>query len=273
MKLSTVAKYFNRTGFSDTYSQKALGRGQLSVFEDSVRDGPTTQRRVFEVAPDTARPARGVITIHGEPWVIGMSANDSYDGEVIRTKWIIVKSSGLAEVFTLKQILKDEDPLEAHAGLIWEKTNSEMEISSGKYNQLQFFFDINENVQKDNVVKLGGKLHTVMSVFPATAGHKAAVVEELQSGALETITTEGSTWDPIEEEYTGGSTSTLLRLRWQSDFEYFSQATETFKRGDQQAVTTEALNNGTVLGLSDGDWVVISTQPRNGVQYTHIRRS
>lgn len=275
MKLSMAAKYFNRTKFYDAYSGLELGAGQLDIYDDSKRDGITAQRRVFEVAPGTALPPRLAIQFHGLNWLVGVTEIDSFHGDVIREKHVLHQAEELAKVATLKQTLNGTAPYEAYAARVWVKSTSEVEISSAKYNQLQIFFSKAESLSPNTLIELGGKLHTVMAVYPASAGHQAAMVEELDPGAVEigTLTTLGE-WDRVKEIYPTVSTPLkVVKLRWQSDFVYYSQATENFQRGDMQAACITDLENGTTIGLKDGDWTVVSAQSRNEVYYLHLRRA
>ena len=81
-------------------------------------------------------------------------------------------------------------------------------------------------------------------------------------------------YDPITETYKPGGVIRIVRLRWQTDFQYFSQMTPTFERGDMQAVTSvqSEVEVGTVLDLSDGPWKVVRVDLRNEVKYLHLRR-
>lgn len=275
MKLSKVAKYFNNTKFYDAYSGLELGVGQLDVFDDSKRDGLTAQRRVFEVTPGTQLPPRLAISFHGLHWLVGVTEIDAFKGKLIREKHVLHQAEELAQVRTLVQTLQDETPLEAYAARVWVKTSSEVEISSRKFNQLNIFFSRAESIQPDSLIWMAGKLHTVMEVYPAAAGHLVAMAEELDDGAVEmgNVKSEGQ-WDPREERYVEVNVPTkVVKLRWQSDFHYFSQATEDFRRGDMQVACMTDMPNGATIELEAVDWTVVATQPRNGVFYLHLRRS
>lgn len=274
MKLSNVAKYFNNTKFYDAYTGLELGVGQLDVYDDSKRDGLTAQRRVFEVAPGTSLPPRLAINFLGLNWLVGVTELDAFKGAVIREKHVLHQAEDLAHVSTIKQTLQEAEPHEAFAARVWVKSSSEVEISSRKYNQLNIYFSRAEDIQPDQLVSMAGKLHTVMAVYPAAAGHLVALAEELEDGAVETgmLKSEGK-WDPITETYTAANKPLrVVKLRWQSDFIYYSQATPNFERGDMQVAALESPVNGATLTLSDGDWQVYATQQRNGIHYLHLRR-
>ncbi len=275
MRLSQVVRYFNHSKFFDSYTGEELGVGQLDVFDETKRDGLTAQRRIFEVAPDVDMPPRMAIQFHDENWIVGLREIDAFKGKVLRHKHVLHQAEGLAEYSTIKQLLEDAIPTKAYAARVWTKSSSEVEISSEKFAQLQIYFSRAENVRPNQIIKLSGKLHTVMSVYPAAAGHLVASSEELEDEALEVGNVPGTgQWNPITEQYEGGSTQVkLLRLRWQSDFAYYSEATPDFERGDLQAACMTRLTNGTEIELSDGNWTVKASQEREGVYYLHLRRA
>lgn len=273
MKLSDVVKRFNQTPFFDAYTGIKLGVAQLDVFNDSMRDGMTVQRRVLEVEPGAQQPSRGVVEFHNTAWLTGITQLDSFKGSVIRKKWVLHKAEELASIFSLKNLLSDLNPIQAYAALVWEKTNSEVEIGSSRHNQLSIYLARAEDVPTDSIIWINGVYYTVLSSYPTAAGHQAAVSEQIEPNPLETITTKGDQWDPITETWTGGSTFKVFRLRWQSDFQYYSQATPNFERGDLQAASLERPKNGTQLEMSDGTWAVVGSQERNDVFYLHLRRA
>lgn len=274
MKLSNIAQYFNRTKFCDAYSGVELGAGQLDVYDDSRRDGLTELRRVFEVASDTLMPPRLVIRFHGRNWLVGADEIDSFNGYVIRNKYILHEAEGLANLWTLPQILQDLQPAQAYASRIWVKSSEQVNTDSQRFNQLQIFTSRAETLAQGMLIELSGSQHIVRDVYPSSAGHQAAVCEELDTGAVETGTITVTSLDPVTEAPTTTSTPIkLVKLRWQTDFSYFSQATTDFERGDMQAVAMTSPVNGTVITLADGDWKVLATQSRNGVSYLHMRRS
>lgn len=274
MKLSRVAQRFNDTPCNDSYTGEFLFHGQLGVYTEAVRDGITTQRRVLELAPNTELPDRKVVEFEGVHWIIGEGNIDTWKGKTVREKFAIQKSVGLANVATPLQFLNEEDGLLAHAGIVYVKTNKETEISSGEFIQSTMFLARSETVTSGQLVELDGRTYIAKESYLAAAGHLGVVVEELQTPIRDEAATKGK-YNPITEEYEDGPTIKVVRLRWQSDFEYFSLMTPTFERGDMRAITLQEpkLKNGDKLNLSDGEWIVINREGKGETQHLHLRRS
>lgn len=275
MKLANAATYFNKTPCSDAYTGTLLFHGQLDVYDDSKRDGLTAQRRMLEVAPGTAIPPRRTVEFAGQRWLIGVQELDQFRGRTIREKYVLHQAEGLAEVRTLRQRLEGSAGTDAYAARLWVKAEKETEISSRSFNHLNLYFSRAEPVEAGQIVGLGGRDYFIRDVYPGAAGHLVAESEELELGAEETGTAVGGlAWDPIRQEYAGDPVPVkVIRLRWQTSFEYFSQATKDFERGDMQAATLSAADTGTEIILADGKWRVQAVQIRGGVRFLHLRRS
>ena len=288
MNLKMVARYFNDVKYYDAYSNLCLGKGQLDLFDDTRRDGLTVLRRIFEVAPCGLMPDDGVITFHDTQWLVGAKHPDSFKGDVIREKYVLHKAEGLAQVYTFTEILGEHDyvvrppnPLpptdpefgfEAYASRVWTKASAEIEESSDKFNQLQVFFSRSEELKENLIIRLSGHLHIVMVVYDTAAGHRVANVEELDATGVEEATYKTTVMDPVTEAKTTVNTAIpYLALRWQSAYEYFSQMSQTFKRGDMQIVTDTQLVNGDDLELQGVTWKVLASVPFAGEYLNHMR--
>lgn len=274
MKLKNVAKYFNDTRCYDSYSGVHLFDGQFNVYSEGVRDGITVQRRVLELEPGTPIPARRSVEFGGDHWLIGGRNFDMFKGELIREKYVLHRAEDLAQIHTVQTLLLNQTPHEAYGAQVWVKTAKQIEIDSEEFDILNIYFAQGEPVNPHHLVVIGGRTHLVKETYPATAGHLAAISERIDDPVVDTAKTEGK-YDMVTEEYGVGSTFKVVRLRWQSDFKYMSQMTPKFERGDMQlaTLTTNVVNAGSKIKLSDGDWYVIGTQDRDGARYIHVRRT
>ena len=273
MKLSRVVKYFNNTPFYDAYTDEHLGMGQLDVYDDSKRDGLTAQRRVFEVDVGTKMADRGVIQFMNERWLVGVREMDIFRGKVHREKYVLHQAEELINYHSIKELLNDEEGVKAYAARVWAKTSAQVEISSEKFNQMQIFTSRSESVGIGDIFSFTNKQYIVTEVYPATAGHQAAISEELEPDSLEVGAITAQKFNPITDTYeTTDSPIKLLRLRWQSNFDYLSLGSQLFERGDMQAAMLTELDAGTEIVLLDGKWVVQEVVQKRGVFYHHLRR-
>lgn len=273
MKLSRVAQRFNDTPCRESYTGDFLFNAQLGVYTDAVRDGVTTQRRILELAPDLVPPARRTIEFEGVHWILGLGNIDTWKGRAIRTKYPIHQSMGLANVMTPLELLSGTEGLRAHAGLVFTKTNKEVEESSNEYSQSTMYFSTSEPVMPEHIIRLNADHYITKETYPATAGHLGVIVEKVDEPILEVAQTQGKR-NPITEQYEPGPDISVIRLRWQTDFQYYSLMTPTFERGDMKAITlsTPVHKVGDKLTMSDGVWKIISNDKKMGVQHLHMRR-
>jgi hypothetical protein len=56
MRLSTAARFFDRTLFKDAFVPTTTFRGQFDLYDDSKRDGVTVARRVLSVCARRGDP-------------------------------------------------------------------------------------------------------------------------------------------------------------------------------------------------------------------------
>jgi hypothetical protein len=277
MKLSNVAKYFNQTPVYDAYSGDFLFDAQLDVYDDSKSDGLTVQRRVLEVTPEDARPTRSVVEIGSQKFVLGAEVLDYFMRKPIRKKYVMHQADGLATVKTLRQLLDEAVGQQIYAGRMWERTAAQIEESSNLVNVLDVFFAMTETVLPNQFIHLAGSWHIVRASVPSGAGLGMAIVEQIGDSPIETGTITRKTHDKVTDTYQNVSVPvTVARFRWQSNFEYFSEASETFVRGDQRAAALKSfgLTPGQLLSLSDGKWLIVSTAPGpSETTLLHLRRA
>lgn len=85
MNLSDVAKVFNTQVFTDAYGVDTFN-GQILPYSDSVRSGPSTRRRILEVAPDVTIPTEKTVTTGSDIYILAEGNPDFYNGSSIRIK-------------------------------------------------------------------------------------------------------------------------------------------------------------------------------------------
>ena len=273
MKFPNVVKRFNQTPFFDSYTGDKVGMGQLDVYDLSKRDGLTAQRRVFEVDVGTQMPDRGVIQFMNENWLVGVREMDLFRGRIHRENYVLHQAEELADYRSIKELLEDTEGTKAYAALVWTKTSAQVEISSEKFNQMQIFTARAEPVDVGDIFTFSKRQYIVTEVYPASAGHQVSISEELEPDSLEVGAITAQKFNPITDTYeTTNSPIKLLRLRWQSNFDYLSLGSQRFERGDIQAAMLTELDAGTEIALLDGKWVVQEVVQKRGVFYHQLRR-
>jgi hypothetical protein len=256
MRLSVAARYFDKTLCTDAFNPGTTFYGQLDLYDDSKREGPTTLRRVLSLAADVAIPARRVITIGAEQWIVGSSESDYWRGEVLRTKYILHRATGGASLQTIAQALGTAGTVSSYAARFWLKDLKEPEISSKLLSFYTIFLPVGETVTLNGIIQVGGRAHFVRNSYQSGAGFLAAETDELPLDALTTGVYTPQVYSGAADTRTPGIgvALNLLKLRFQDYFTYANEAEPRYVEGDLRVmirkadVTTAKVNDQITFG-------------------------
>lgn len=258
MRLDTASKYFDRTLCRDAYNPTTglTFKAQLNLFDDSMRDGTTVVRRVLSCASTVVLPTRRTTKIHDEVFIIGGVHKDSFDGTVVRQKYVVQRCDGLALVRTADQALRTLAGTDMYASRLWVKDLKELETSSRLSAFLNIYTAPTETVPVGSFVLLGGRWHVIRNTFLGAAGFNVCEADELPPNALTTCSYSTSgVYDPATDTAIGSTTSVpVLQHRWQDDYAYQMMAAERFDDGDVVAhiskvsIATAKAGDGLVIG-------------------------
>lgn len=282
MRLRDAAKRFDRTPVVDAYTGQGTFYGQLNLFDDSMRDGTTVVRRVLSLDRDVSIPARRAVTIHGEVFMIGGVHKDSFDGDVLRQKYVVHRADGLAARKTADEAIRAQAGYSLYGARLWVKDLKELEFSSRLPSFMNLYIAPTETAAAGDFILLSSRLHLVRNTFLGAAGFRICEVDELPSDALTTasyVSRTGQTYNPATDTVSGTTTSVpVIQHRWQDDYLYERLSSVTFDAGDHivrvsktNIATAEA---GDSLTLADGRaFKVVSVKDDGaGAWALHARR-
>lgn len=262
MRLAAVASRFNRMACIDAYTGEHAFYAQLGLYDDNKRDSETAERRVLSVVPDTTLPARRVVEAAGTRFILGNGFPDDYLGSVIRTGIVGHVATDLSQIRTISQVCLNQPGFTAWAGRAWVKSLAWIEQNSNLVPQFHLHFALSEPVAAGMLASFSGRLQIVRATIIGSAGTLVATVDEVPEPAIEDATVTGGTYDPVTDTM---STTTqvvrVVRLRWQSLFEYRNNLAPKFGPEDiQVAIAASAMTPraGMTLTLSDGTWQIAS---------------
>lgn len=264
MRLQAVARAFDKTECRDAYSGDLLFLGQFGLYDDTKRDSEAAERRILSLGPDVELPQRLVIYAADRSWIVGHGNPDTYRGKVIRVGYVVHEATALAKIYTLAQFAGNTTGVEAYAGRAWFKDLGFSEQSSNLAPQYHIHFARNEQVQPGYVIDFDGEFHIVRSYNRGAAGTLIAHAEQMLGTVVESANVSGTAYDPVTESWTGSLTGVrMIRMRWQSLFEYHNTVGPRFGPEDiQLAVAKTAMTPkaGMTVTLSDGVWKLASVQ-------------
>lgn len=269
MRLRAAASHFDRMVCNDAYSGAQVFRAQLGLYDDNRRDSETAQRRVLSVASGVTLPARRVVAAAGTRFILGHANPDYSHQSIVRVGYVVHEATELAQVRSLAQVCLNQPGFTAWAGRSWVKNLAYSEQSSRLVPQYHIHFAANEPVATQSIVTFGSRLHVVRAVEPGQGGTLVCTSDELPEPAVEMATVTNSTYDPVNDTFTGTPQAVrVLRVRWQSLFQYRNQVAPKFESDEMQVVVAKSVmtvNVGALFELSDGDWKVSSVQSEGDV--------
>jgi hypothetical protein len=279
MRLAQVAKYFDKVLCQDAFNLSSYFYGQLDLYDDSRRDGATVVRRILSVANDVVIPARRVLLIHGDYWLVGMHEADSYRGEVIRDKHVLHHAQGPCTIATPAQALTTGG-VSSYGSKLWVKDMKELEVSSKLTSFYNIYLPSTEDVERGQVITLGGRVHLVRNTFVSAAGFRVAEGDELEEAAIVAGTFYPQVYAPATDSRTDGAGVALnvLRFRFQDNYAYTAESAEKFVSGDIRAMIAKGLTAAEPaptdrLALPDGSWSVVSVSDEGTSWGLHLRRT
>lgn len=276
MRLHDAALHFNNMPCNDGYSGAFLYNGQLVLYDDSRRDSESTERRILELDPALAAPARRVIEAHGVRYIVGHDFIDSALGSVIRRKFIAHEATNLATYYTLQQLCENTTGTPAWSARAWVKDAKEIDESSDMVGVTHIHMATSETPAVTSIVSFDGVYSIIRKTNKGPAGTLVLTCDEVPEPVIETAVLKNGTWDPINETITLTNTSVrVLRLRWQSLFEYRDAVSPTFKPEDLQVLVAKTVATpklGATFTLSDGDFQVDSISSETGVWVCKVAR-
>jgi hypothetical protein len=261
MNLFNAAKYFDRLRCQDAYGDTVF-RGQMDLYDDAVRDGFSTVRRILSVAPGTPVPPRGAIRIDSTYWLVGESHTDYFQARPIRDKHILHKADGLAQVRTFREWLADDPGYTLYAATAYTRSAKQIEFSSTLANVYELFYARVENAHLPEMflVTLAGRDYISHDPYQTEGGFGAVYSVQLPA-ARATLTFISRAYDPVTDSWKETPKDvTALRLRWQEHYRYFARYSTKYTPGDMQfVVLKDAVTPG------KGDVITLG-----GVKYTTV---
>lgn len=253
MKLSRIASRFDTVPCRDAYDSSLIGYGQLDVFDDSKRDAYGTVRRTMSFNAQVQMPARRVIDMDTEQWIVGNGQSDFWRGSVIRRKYVIHRADGLANLHSLASFLDAAPAVQAYAAGVWLKDTKQIEVDSTPPSAWQLYLARGEGILPTQVIELGGYLYIVHSTHETTAGFVVADAERLDTDAADSVVFASVTLDPVlDTKAEVVATVPALNLRWQALYDNENPASLKYEPGDRVVVVSSAH----VTAPKPGDHVV-----------------
>jgi hypothetical protein len=274
MKLTQVARYFDRTPVTDPDTGDELFRAQFTNYDGSKRDAFTAYRRIVSTAPDVGVPTSRVVAAHGSVWMLGDGHVDGWT-EAHRRKYIAHAAAGKATVRTLQQYLDNQAGASAWADLQWVADRAEEEVSSNHPQWYVAILPASATVREHDVIDLNNERLLVQTVALHASGFTEARGYLQRDAADRTLTLSSRTFDPVAGKYTPGAGTTYrtLALRWQEMYLYGNQLDPRLQEGDVAFVLpgSAAVSAESRVTYAGRDYTVLAVKDVSGAKALHAR--
>lgn len=263
MRLKDVARRFDRTQCLDGYSGAAAFKAQILPYDEVRRDAVTFERRVFSVDPSVTIPARRVVTAMGEKWILGVFSKDQFLGSDIRSSYVGQRADSLATLTSIGKLVNGQAGTDAWAGRSWVKNPAFSEQSSDLSTQYDVYMSNTESTPEGVLINYLGEWLVTRVSHLTEAGFNRVTAETLGTSPLGVGAVTFGAWNPVTDSFVGTTSSIpVLKIRWQSLFEYSQASAPAFEAGDQQLAFSSLLVDkplGATVILADGTkWKVQS---------------
>lgn len=276
MRLARAAAKFDRTVAVDAYTSSVTFKCQLAPLDLYRIDGAAVKRRQMSCAPRVVIPARKVVTIGGETYLIGDGSPDHYNGTVIRQNFVLQGASEICSLNTIAAELAGTVAGSAYGSLVFSKYLPDGADTSKYPPQYQIFLAGSESVSPDSLVEIDSRWFLIKDSYISLSGLRVALANEIQGTVFETVTVADRTYSPVTDSYISTTSSKkVMRVRWQEHFTYISKAQIDYFRGDETVFVLKSVmtpKGGDALTLSDGTWKILDVQDFGLTWSCHVRR-
>ena len=274
MKLKNVSKFFDKTKAVDAYNALYSFKCQVEPLDMYRTEGTRIKIRNMSTAPGVTIPARRVIKIDDQAYIVSDSSLDHWSGEAIRSRYVLQGADHVVEIRTISQVLEDVPGVQAYASIDFNKYGTDERDSSRYHPQYHIYFG-KETVEEDYVVHTTSSNYLVKNSYLTPAGIVDALANELDDPVVQVSVSTGRSYDPVTDSYTATTSSVrAIIVRWQEYFEYLTQGSTKYERGDAQLFVLPAVQAkaGDTVSISGEDFRVLSHLDKAGYRTLHIRR-
>ena len=274
MKLKSVSKFFDKTKAVDAYNSSYSFKCQVEPLDMYRTEGTRIKIRNMSTAPEVVIPARRVIKIDDQAYIVSDSSLDHWSGEAIRSRYVLQGADHVVEIRTIAQVLENVPGVQAFASIDFNKYGTDERDSSEYHPQYHIYFG-KETVGEDVLIHTVDRNYLVKNSYLTPAGIVDALANELDDPVVQVTVSTGRSYNPVTDSYTATTVSVrAVLVRWQEYFEYLTQGSTKYERGDAQLFVLPAVQAkaGDTVSIGGEDFRVLSHLDRSGYRSLHIRR-
>lgn len=264
MLIHDVARFFDHDPLTDGYSGAALFSGQVSSYNDATSDGATLRRRILSLAPGLSIPARRVVSLYGDRWLVGTNVPDGFLGETIRQNFTMKLATDSMTVRTPAQALAASGGTAAYVHKSYFKDMVESQTDTDYDTFWNIFIAPSESADKGTfLVDDTSRLYRVRNSYLPAEGLRVLQCDSLEWVARTTIVVNTGTLDR-STGLVGAGTTTFNAIRLGVDqlarSEHVSSPKPT--AGDVTLIvpTSSSISVGRTFTMASATWRIEAKQ-------------
>lgn len=265
MKLRNVSRFFQEAPVLDGYSGVSLFVAHTTPHDDHTSSGATARRRTMTVDIDKSAPARRVVSIFGEYWIVGNSNLDSYKGATVKKNFGLKKATDLATLRTPGQACLDAGGTAFYIQREYFRDVNNPLTESDIDTQWNVFCPLNETLAVGSLFVYGSRLARIRNFYSTVDEYQVAEADQLDIDARQAVTfvTTGAINTVTDLPVSASVATYALQFEDTKFYRFRDQAEASRKPGDKtvfvaaSAVTPLVNATFTMLGKT---WRVMQVQ-------------
>lgn len=274
-EFADVAKHFDDITAYDGYTGLAVFKGQFNTHDETSIYGSTERKRSMSVAPGTVIPARRVVQVFDERYIIGDGNTDGIFDRATRKAYWLKRSDTLAVVRTPLQYLTSAAGTQMYANMSYLK-DTVNGVTDAEYDTFwEVYVADSESVPRGSIISVAGNVLRVRTSHRELSGFRLAQADQLDevNTVSMTVPTGGQVYDPVTDTYSGGTaTVTAIILDAYKLYKYAMKYDEKVNSGDLTAIVAVTVPVGITVSFNSKSFRVASAQPEADAFSLHLVR-
>lgn len=273
-ELFDVACHFDDIPVVDAYTGLFAFNGQFSTFEETAINGSTERKRSLSVAPGVIVPARNVVTIFGENWIIGSGNTDGIYGRAIRKGYYLKRADELAVVRSPAQLLASAVGASMYVNRMYLK-DTVNGVTDSQYDPFwEVYTGASEVTPRGYFISVAGLLLRIRTSHKELSGFNLAQSDELDTSTLKTLTVPVTpVYNPVTDTYSGTTASvSAVVFDAYKFYKYATVADPKVNSGDLTAIVAASVPAGQTVTMDGQKWKVASVQAELDAWALHLVR-
>ena len=277
MEIHDAAAYFDQDPITDGYSGAALFEAQTASFDDSSGDGATNRRRVLSLAPGLAIPARRVVSLYGDRWLVGTGTPDGFLGSVIRQHFTMKRVTDLMAVVTPTEALAASAGTPVYAQRLYFK-DTVNSLTDAEYDTFwNIFVAPGEPVVQGTFFRdADSRLYRARNTYLPLEGLRVAQSDALDTDARTTATFQTGTYDPVTDTFAAGTAAVAaIKIDVPKFYRFQHVSDAQTQKGDLAVLvpTGTTVPVGQTFTMDTLSWRILGKQVELGAIAIHARRA